>query len=128
VAKSSRAGFSGPKSFAAPFAFGDLPAPALDFEAGFFAAELTLFFAGFEALAEDLGDDDFFAAGFDLAVALEFFCFAELAINLGVALGLPGASGGLLKSISSGVQGEHFPVKNAEKTASTRPVYELALE
>jgi hypothetical protein len=98
-------------------------------DAGFFAAaELTLFFAGFEGLAEDFGDDDFFAAGFDLAVALEFLVFAELAINLGEALGLPGASGGLLKSISSGVQGEHFPVKNAQKTPSAGRVYELALE
>src|SRR6059058_5824634 len=86
VARSSRAAFSAPKSFRAPFAFGDLPV----------AADLPPVFAAvfFAALVED----DFFAAGFDLAVVLELFFFAELAINLGHALGLPGASGGLLKS------------------------------
>jgi len=82
VAKSSRLAFSGPKSFRAPFALGALPEAAA-FVAGFFATEATLFFAGLDALA----DGDFFAAGFDLAGVLEFFFFAELAINLGVALG-----------------------------------------
>jgi hypothetical protein len=72
--------------------------------AGFFTA-LALFFTGLAWAFVALGPDAFFA-GF-----LEFVFLAELAINLGDALGLLGASGGLLKNISSRAQGEISPLK-----------------
>jgi hypothetical protein len=57
--------------------------------AGFFA-ELAVFFAGFDDLARAFvafGRAAFFAGLLDFAGVLECFFFAELAINLGDALG-----------------------------------------
>jgi hypothetical protein len=68
------------------------------------------------------------AGRFGLAADLELLFFAEVAIILGIALGLPGASGGLLKSISCTAQGEISPSKTPEKRPCRRGVYELALE
>ena len=96
--------------------------------AGFFA-ELAFFFTGFDGLAAAFfafGRATFFAEL--LEGVLECFFFAELAINLGGALGLPGASGGLLKSISSGAQGEIYPLKTSKKPTGFEGFYELALE
>jgi hypothetical protein len=91
------------------------------FAAGVFFAGLAVFARGFAAL----GREAFLVCAFDLADVFETFFFGELAINFGVALGSPGASGGLIKGICPAAQGEIYP----RKTRKTRAkIYELALE
>jgi hypothetical protein len=80
------------------------------FNACFFAGRTT-FLAGLAvfACAVALGCEAFFFCAVGLTGFFEAFFFGELAINFGVALGLPGASGGLFKGICPVAQGEIYP-------------------
>jgi hypothetical protein len=70
-----------------------------------FLGGLAVFARGFDAL----GREAFFTCAFGFAGFFETFFFGELAINFGIALGSPGASGGLIKGICPVAQGEIYP-------------------
>ena len=89
--------------------------------------EGAVFLTGFALFARAVALEGaaFFFCAFGLAGFFEAFFFAGAGHNFGVALGLPGASGGLIKGICPVAQGEIYP----RKTSNPGPLlYELALE
>ena len=63
----------------------------------------------------------FFLCAFGLTGFFEAFFFGELAIISSVALGSPGASGGLIKGICPGGARRDLPVKNEQSSARALP-------